>query len=275
MQISDTNEALTRAMWQWSRLGDALKTFDVISKQVTQYGNIMRPYNQFIQAIEKNYRFVEYINNLSERLKDFYPLISVAIAQRNAIFNGWALPIDRDDFCTLCTVYDNDDIIYAFEQNEMEVLHNIQQDTSIALRHRTHKKQFAEAVKCYELQMYYACIASLVPLIEGTIQNPINPKSTNVKKSLEFMTKDIKKFVAKDSKELRLIMILSRYINWHYAPTTDFTKEEPEFINRHWAAHGKYTNKEMSKIDCLQLFSALYVLTRVVCFCSRLNKVDL
>ena len=63
-------------------------------------------------------------------------------------------------------------------------------------------------------------------------------------------------------------MLLKTYIEDCYASDISFESDDPENINRNWIAHGRYKTKEMTKVDCLKLFSALYAMINVVRFCK-------
>lgn len=224
---------------------------------------------QPIELFAKQQQFFEYINKIYRNL---VPQTPILLLQENLARDGWVIPINKKEFKNIdySSFNINTDIISIYEDNNENILHSIQQEILDEIQQISTKKQFKEATECYDAGLYYACTYSLSPIIEGLIENKISPRSIKVIKSFENMTEELQKGLIKDPK-IRLFILLKTYIENCYAKDSDFSKDEPDFINRHWIAHGRYKTREMTKVDCLKLFSALYAMVKVIRFCKELE----
>lgn len=118
------------------------------------------------------------------------------------------------------------------------------------------EQRYAEAVTVFRGGYYDATACILFSLIDGLIVNPNAPKDVNV----------IKRNFPPIRDNISDLSILVPAI-WYLHPVeqfldgfmkdSDFSKHEPQELNRHWLLHGR-TNRPVSNIDCLKLFCALW-----------------
>ncbi len=246
----------------------ALKQQEEYIKRVT---NAYAP----IELFAKQQQFFEYLNKINEIYRNLVPRTPIWFLQEKLAQSGWVIPINKKEFNNIdySSFNINTDIVSIYEDNNGNLLHSIQQEILDEIQQVSTKKQFNEAIKCYDAELYYACTYSLSPIIESLIENKINPGSTKVIKSFDSMTEELQKGLIKDPK-IRLFMLLKTYIEDCYAPDISFESDDPENINRNWIAHGRYKTKEITKVDCLKLFSALYAMINVVRFCKDLETTE-
>lgn len=222
--------------------------------------------------IAQNSQLFEYVNKINDIFRNLVPKTPVWLLQEKLAQSGWVIPINKKEFNDFdySSFNVDEDIVAYYEKNNGNLLRSLQQEIFSEISYLTHKNQFNEAVKSYDAGLYHACVYSLSPIIEGMIANKVNPTSIKIKESFNNMTEELQKGLIKDPK-VRLFMLLKTYLEECYAVNIPFKDDEPDNINRHWISHGKYKNKEMTKTDCLKLFSALYAMTKVVRFCQDLE----
>lgn len=120
------------------------------------------------------------------------------------------------------------------------------------------KNVFLECVDAYENHLYSACATTLVATLDGFISTfGDNPKNVKMMRICNFNAKK-ERDSKKDIKSLCWLSMYE-YVKMVFAPS-DFDKDEPETINRHWLEHGR-TQKVNTQIDCLKLFNAFSTLT--------------
>lgn len=116
-----------------------------------------------------------------------------------------------------------------------------------------------------EKENYNACIAVLAPILEALLSTLLEDKTQTrsriLKERLASMEKDAFSFVKRD------IVILGSFMNVFFGKS-DFSKEEPEKVNRHWLLHGRSYN-EFEKQDCLKLLCMIQTALSVVCLAMK------
>lgn len=212
---------------------------------------------QAIQEILEPYR--DAISQISKAVLVPNPslIYRLQLAQK-----GWLLPLDFLEFDILsnsATVEDGIEKVMI----EDNLLMKIQQKTEKRLIYPSFKQQFKDAIECFNIGYYAACVYSLSPIIEGLVENTTNPNSVKLIKSFECQAKKLGQ-QAIDDKRTHMFILMLTYLQDVYAKDIKFENNEPTIINRNWLAHGKYKNKLITKKDCLQLFCALAAMTDVV-----------
>ena len=127
--------------------------------------------------------------------------------------------------------------------------------------------QFDEAMIDFDGGRYFGCANSLFPLIDGRIENNLNPCCVKIIASFMNMANISGEETVDDvvnNEMIHMPILVLTYLKEYYAKNINFDAEEPEEFNRHWAAHGKYKNKIIDKKDCMQLICALAGLADVI-----------
>lgn len=125
----------------------------------------------------------------------------------------------------------------------------------------TQKQLFNDCVDAYKNKKYLLCVTSLTTILEGVLSSLSDDKAdTRMIKICRYnmdLTKDNRKLI----KHLIWISFFS-FISTLYKKS-DFKKDEPISINRHWIVHGR-TETDWKGEDCLRLFNAIYTITSIL-----------
>lgn len=120
------------------------------------------------------------------------------------------------------------------------------------------KSVFLECVDAYENHLYSTCATTLVATLDGFISIfGDDPKNVKMMRICNFNAQKERE----SKKDIKSLCWLSmyEYVKMVFTPS-DFDKDEPETMNRHWLEHGR-TQKVNTQIDCLKLFNAFSTLT--------------
>lgn len=122
------------------------------------------------------------------------------------------------------------------------------------------KDVFLECIDAYEKHLYSACATTLVATLDGFISVfGDDPKNVKMMRICNFNAQK-ERDAQKDIKSLCWLSMYE-YVKMVFTPS-DFDKDEPESINRHWLEHGR-TQKVNTQIECLKLFNAFSTLTTI------------
>lgn len=119
-----------------------------------------------------------------------------------------------------------------------------------------------QCVNAYNLELYILVAITLLTVIEGVLSSFYYDKKNTCMKMI------CKKIISEiDDTEEDIIKKNSwksyqNFINKLYE-SSDFDKNEPSFINRHWLLHGRALY-DLKKADCLRLFNAISTISYII-----------
>lgn len=134
------------------------------------------------------------------------------------------------------------------------------------IENRKKIKDYIEGSKVLiEMGNYNSCIAVLTPILEALLSTLLEDKtqiqSRIFKEKLADMEKDAFIYIKKD------IVILESFMNVFFKKS-DFSKKDPENVNRHWLLHGRSIN-DFNKVDCLKLLCMIRTALSVEAFANQ------
>lgn len=134
---------------------------------------------------------------------------------------------------------------------------------------------FNEVIQAFDRKLYCLACLGLVAVFDGMLADITNSGSTKLKKKLEELLEEVNRvlqkinerngYVMKDDVKFfnqNVALISFVWASQKFVSNSDFTKEEPKYINRHWIAHGRL-KRRMSELDCIKLFRLLYGMAMV------------
>lgn len=122
-----------------------------------------------------------------------------------------------------------------------------------------HKKDYEEAMECYNLGYYIATAMILTSIIEREIMEFIIDKEEKKPKTSKIAFKYKEKCLKynEDLLNYYLIMVnLCKFLERFFEYGNDFI-EQVDYLNRNFLMHG-WRDLEITKIDCIKLFLCLY-----------------
>lgn len=116
----------------------------------------------------------------------------------------------------------------------------------------------------FKAQKYAICSTALVSAIEGILSEFSDDKRDT--RMMKVCQKQVDTLPADTGTIIKHVWSsYNQFIRKLFHPS-DFTKDEPADINRHWLSHGR-SDFEIEEIDCMKLFNAIHSL------CMVANKV--
>jgi len=130
----------------------------------------------------------------------------------------------------------------------------------------TQVELFLDCVETFKKGRYLISTTSLITILEGILSQFGNDKKDiRMIKICRFQmdrTKNDRKFIN------HLVWTSFFHFISELYNKSEFDKDEPESLNRHWILHGR-TDKQLGEADCLRLFNAIYSLTTMMKFADK------
>ena len=203
---------------------------------------------------------------------------------------GWMFPADLLGYRVKTT----DDIL-ATEQAYINFFHKYfdqlfnkrLSDYTIKVTPEGHRVDdyYQQAIACYKNDCFYACVASLFPIIEylhKRLSNFDESKLYQIKNNLGKVSNKVEgiqpvfSYQSNFSYHADLVEQFNDLATNHYFKTSVGAEDEPQIVNRNRIMHGIFT-REISRKDCLQLFcviSNMSILQSMVDASDYLKEID-
>lgn len=204
----------------------------------------------------KNEKFKELNSHLDVFETEFKEMIVKISSQ------GWTIPLDIDirNFEYLKKCYDDIEKLNEFFENYyVKGKFNLMcRKIKKSFTNSSNITTFSECIEAFNLGSYNICITSLITLLEGLLSYFGDQKNDiRMMRICRFNSDE----ESKKGNTIKSLCWESMYAFIQVLYTkSDFTKEEPLEINRHWIEHGR-TEKIYTKMDCIKVINALSTLT--------------
>lgn len=151
------------------------------------------------------------------------------------------------------TLIENDTNLYESIKNELLQSHILRNKKKLM-------EQIINAINCKNFWISSIALSNILEFLLASESDYNSIKMHVLKNNLIDNVGDI----SIHEYEVAFLFSLEGFLNNYIAATKGFEEEkEPEFINRHWIAHGRMY-RELTKIDSYQLLFAVYALIRVM-----------
>ena len=175
--------------------------------------------------------------------------------------NGWTIPTKFTfgdlDFISQITPshmeYDNYFNTYYNDKNVKNIITDIKKTKQLS---EIQEKLFDECVDVFWQKKYQLCVNGLISILEGCLSNIWSDKN-NTKMMI---CKEYQEQSKSQHKPIKTLIWISVYnfIQSLYQKS-EFEKDEPIIVNRHWVLHGR-TQTEWERVDCIRLLVAIYTI---------------
>lgn len=127
-----------------------------------------------------------------------------------------------------------------------------------------HKKKLIEQIfDSLDRKEYWISCIALSTILEFLLALESNINSTRMPILLESFMNNVRD-ISISEYEVVFLFSLDGFLNNYIQSTNGFGREkEPEYVNRHWIAHGRMY-RELTKIDTYQMLFAVYACIRVI-----------
>ncbi len=228
-------------------MNDLIKNITEIENKIGRLNKVMKEFAES-ESMKKLRFFSKAISNLQRLGKDYNWVvitsdidINIADKEKKEINNYFI------------ALMDNNSDLYASIREELSEFQLLK-----------HKKKLIEqiynALDCEEYGI--SCIA-LSTILEYLLALESNINSTRMPVLLKSFMNHVGD-ISISEYEVGFLYSLDGFLSNYIHPTNGFGKDkEPEYVNRHWIAHGRMY-RELTKIDTYQILFAVYACIRVM-----------
>lgn len=119
---------------------------------------------------------------------------------------------------------------------------------------------FKQAVSAYENEEYDLAVIGFIAMVDGLLSDVSKDQATTqigrrAKKILDKLEK--KSPIVSDEYAYLTMLVSFEKAFYVLQLSSDFEKEEPDNLNRHWIMHGRSTRKK-TKLDCIKVIRMIY-----------------
>ena len=119
---------------------------------------------------------------------------------------------------------------------------------------------FKQAVSAYENEEYDLAVIGFIAMVDGLLSDVSKDQATTqigrrTKKILDKLEK--KSPIVSDEYAYLTMLVSFEKAFYVLQLSSDFEKEEPDNLNRHWIMHGRSTRKK-TKLDCIKVIRMIY-----------------
>lgn len=151
-----------------------------------------------------------------------------------------------------------DDFFLEFYTDEQ--LDDLYQIICSSITNPGQKKRFEEGYSIFQQGMYSSCLTVMTTILEGVISSSgDDPKDVRVMRICNYHASEEKK--TGNSIKSLCWQSIYEYTTLLFEKS-DFSKEEPDEVNRHWLVHGR-TSQIGEKTDCIRVINALSTISNI------------
>lgn len=216
-------------------------------------------------SAEQHATYREAINNKEEwAIQKFDDEISSVV--NKIATEGWTLPADFGIIAikvlsTMNTATEINDYLKQYYTHEncfrlKMILFYIQHSTIKT----SLKNVYEQCWKAFQSECYIVCAISLLAIIEGVLSEfSVNKNDTRMMKVCQQKLNSL--LVNDDIFQKHMWNSYNLFVRNLYQKS-DFSKTEPDVINRHWLLHGR-SCFDVTQTDCLRLINAVYAVCAI------------
>lgn len=173
---------------------------------------------------------------------------------------------DFDDEAISGAILQSDDLdnIFARDENAQNQLATIMEKICEHEHMEPHKELFRQVTFAYENESYDLAVLGLFAIIDGLLSelSELSGSVSIVKRADKILDLDNNTAKQAEDRNRFLRKIALYYVSRSIGKSSDFDKEEPDGLNRHWSMHGRSQIKR-TKSDCDKLIRYIYALLTI------------
>ena len=226
-----------------------------------QYQEIIQSFNYVVSTFNVQYNEIIKLNStIIKTTKSYIAIIAVEkLSTSNYVF--WKrIPMELAE-----QLYDSNDTNTVLEKYELQTKGiETKEIFDLCLKNNflnSRRILLSQSFDAYLNKQYNLAVIGLFSIIDGVLSEivvDVNIKKTGLKKRCEKLLDKLKneKLSNEDYSVLTFIKTYESAQNTFFA-CSDFSGEEPEYLNRHWIMHGKNTRIN-TNLDYIKLLRFLY-----------------
>lgn len=154
-------------------------------------------------------------------------------------------------------IYDStnaDDVIqqYYFQDNELKMCQLIDRCKN-SKQLQNHKEYYCEIIEAYKQNSFRLSCTGLFALIDGVLADTLNITKTSFSPRINIIKEKINNKMELNVMERKIWLIYEAIDSFDTSifADSDFSKSEPNCLNRHWIMHGR-TKRTYTRYDVLK-----------------------
>lgn len=255
--------------------------YSEIAKHIEQVNKALQPYQSALAEIAVVYNNT--VNCISSALNAIYPVLEKISQYKEQIINSVTIAqsavrtfeavnkLGESEFVfweylsedVIDDILKSDNIdnflLYYSTKNGNENINYVIDELKKSRFVIKYLKSFEDSVTAYNGGLYNAALTSLVSIFDGVLADVSGMSRTNIDSRVKAAI-----FSLENNKELSdvdfpILVLISSFDGAMelFGAYSDFEKEEPNYLNRHWIAHGRST-KQRTQLDCIKVFRLIY-----------------
>ena len=141
-----------------------------------------------------------------------------------------------------------------YTENDHQELDSVINRCRQAKQISAYSELFSQTISAYQATHYHLACLGMLAMVDGALSDVSENKKTSYRVRLQEIEKKIAdKFELNDlEKKLMCIYVSMDSFEESIFKNSDFTKDEPEDLNRHWMIHGR-TRREYTELDFIKI----------------------
>lgn len=165
------------------------------------------------------------------------------------------------------------DYFVSLIENDLDLYESIKKELLESHILRNKKKLIEQIINNISCNNYWISSIALSNILEFLLASESDYNSIKMHVLKNNLIDNVG-YISFSEYEIGFLFSLEGFLNNYIANTKGFEIEkEPEYINRHWIAHGRMY-RELTKIDLYQLLFAVYALVRIIDMERRVKKEE-
>lgn len=223
-----------------------------------RFPGIIEGLKTFAKEVEKIHLFYrQNIDAISSYLLIFAEFAEWSVAIDKLIENQFVFTDDLSQnlACEICGGTDVNEAMsrYYFgddEKNMKRLIHRCENSEYI----QEYSDLFDQIIKAYDRNDYLLACIGLFSLIDGLLADCSGINSTGFKNRLNNISEKFAEYAELNEIDRKTLCIYNAFNKFEKSvfKSSDFAKEEPKEVNRHWDVHGR-TRRKHTQIDFLKV----------------------
>ena len=201
------------------------------------------------------------------------PLVKVSIQLKAINKLGenqliWFDTLDEDIANELLKSNNIEEVLYKhLEETKFFQINEIIKISRKSLFLEEKKTIYSESISAYRNKHYNLACIGFITIIDFLLSKISGESGTKFSKKVEAVVSKMKTNEVLDDFDMKYFYVflsIEKTLGLLF-DFSDFTKDEPLTLNRHWIAHG-HTTKKYSKLDCIKFINLIYALLLIGSF---------
>lgn len=224
-----------------------------VMETLQQFHEIMYP---LLEVIEKNrIKIIELGQGMASALKPLCAVDKLGDAQ----FVWWEYLTSEDEDAIIASNNINKTLRECMIQDRFKKTNNTIDKTLECQKMNKRKRLYVQSVQAFERGQSDLAVLGFTSVFDGLLTDISKNPTSSLKPRIVAIKEKLENEELLDHEEyavLALAITFEKTVD-SFSANSDFAKQEPKCLNRHWIAHGRSTRKK-TKLDCVKMINIIY-----------------